>query len=64
MADDEERHAELAWRIVAWARRTGGETVARALDETMRGLAPPETQTALRARVLREVVFPCAAALA
>lgn len=22
MADDEERHAELAWRIVAWARRT------------------------------------------
>jgi hypothetical protein len=31
IAGDEERHAELAWRTVAWAARAGGEPVARAL---------------------------------
>src|SRR5262249_21588545 len=31
IADDEERHAELAFRTVAWAARAGGEPVARAL---------------------------------
>jgi hypothetical protein len=38
IADDEARHAELAWRFVGWAIATGGETVrgavARAIDET------------------------------
>jgi hypothetical protein len=33
IAEDEERHAELAWRTVAWALRTGGEEVARRLFE-------------------------------
>ncbi len=39
MAADEERHAELAWRIVAWARTSGGAEVALALDEASRTLA-------------------------
>lgn len=30
LAEDELRHAELAWRFVAWAVATGGETVAAA----------------------------------
>jgi hypothetical protein len=33
IADDEERHAELAFRTVAWALRAGGEEVARGLAE-------------------------------
>ncbi len=33
MAEDEERHAELAWRIVAWALSSGDPEVARALAE-------------------------------
>jgi hypothetical protein len=33
IAEDEERHAELAWRTVAWALRAGGEEVARRLVE-------------------------------
>jgi hypothetical protein len=32
MAEDEERHAELAWRTVAWALASGGEPVLRALS--------------------------------
>ena len=63
MADDEERHATLAWRIVAWARISGGDTVARALADTMRGLAPEEEGTSLRATILREVISPCATML-
>lgn len=70
MAEDEERHAELAWRIVAWALRTGGDEVAsvlaRAKDEVVTELvslthdvAAPE----LRATVLREVVLPCTVAM-
>lgn len=38
IAEDEARHAELAWTFVGWAIATGGETVrgavARAIDET------------------------------
>jgi hypothetical protein len=32
MAEDEERHAELAWRTVAWALTSGGAPVHRALS--------------------------------
>ncbi len=32
IVDDEARHAELAWRFVAWAVRTGGEPVRRAVE--------------------------------
>jgi len=38
IAEDEARHAELAWRFVGWAIKIGGETVrgavARAIDES------------------------------
>ncbi|MEA2748485.1 MAG: hypothetical protein QOI41_2628 [Myxococcales bacterium] len=77
MADDEERHAELAWRIVAWCSSSGDLEVARALNEakdevtnelvslTHRGdaVAPTEPADELRATVLREVVLPCTVAL-
>lgn len=38
IAADEERHAELAWRTVAWALSTGGASVARALANVMNDL--------------------------
>lgn len=77
MSSDEERHAELAWRIVAWALRTGGADVARVLedakDEIARELASlthdgaspsaPSAEGELRATVLREVVLPCTVAM-
>jgi hypothetical protein len=73
MAEDEERHAELAWRIVAWALRSGDATVAHALTEaqdevitqlvSLTHAAPPSRADELRAMVLREVVLPCTVAL-
>jgi hypothetical protein len=36
IADDEERHAALAWRYVRWAIETGGETVRRAVEASFR----------------------------
>ncbi len=72
MADDEERHAELAWRIVAWTLRSGDPTVEQALaearDEVITELvtlthdvvaAGPRPADELRASVLREVILPC-----
>ncbi len=35
IADDEERHAALAWRTVAWALREGGSPVREALSVAM-----------------------------
>ena len=35
IAGDEERHAELAWRTVAWALREGGAPVREALSAAM-----------------------------
>lgn len=76
MAEDEERHAELAWRIVAWALAEGGAEVAAALresaDEVARELAELDaldeagestSATIIRAAVLREIALPCASAL-
>ncbi len=44
IARDEEEHAELAWRFVAWAVTTGGDdvraAVARAFEEATRAPAP------------------------
>ena len=34
IADDEERHAALAWRFIAWAIRQGGQSVANAVHDT------------------------------
>jgi hypothetical protein len=74
MAEDEERHAELAWRIVAWALRSGDfevlRTLAEAEDEVTAELVSLTKDVAavragdeLRATVLREVVLPCSVAL-
>ncbi len=75
MSSDEERHADLAWRIVAWTLRTGGAEVARVLDaakdEIVSELASLtqdvatswRRETELRATVLREVVLPCTVAM-
>ncbi|WP_437730592.1 ferritin-like domain-containing protein [Sorangium sp. So ce1335] len=42
IADDEARHAELAWRFVAWALQTGGDAVRRAVSAAFEaGLAAP-----------------------
>ncbi len=36
IAADEARHAELAWRTVAWAMDTGGPAVREAVDAALR----------------------------
>ena len=38
IADDEESHAELAWRTVAWALRAGGDEVARGIAAALEHL--------------------------
>ncbi len=72
MSQDEERHAELAWRIVAWALRSGDAEVGRAVSIAQAEVAAelatfddhaPSSESAVRATVLREVVLPCATAL-
>jgi hypothetical protein len=57
VADDEERHAELAWRIAAWAVRAGGAEAAHALREALEGARREDDD------VLRGLVVPCAEAL-
>jgi hypothetical protein len=53
IADDEERHAALAFQMVAWALRTGGAPVAEALSTALAALEPdPEGVT-------HAVVAPC-----
>jgi hypothetical protein len=63
IADDEERHAELAWRTLAWAVRAGGAHVLRQLSRALAELAPARAADAVRARVLEELIEPCARAL-
>ena len=89
IAAEETRHAELAWRFVAWAlettaepRRTelrhrirealaqelgapvsASELAERDRELAQHGLLTPALRQALHARVLREVVAPCAEAL-
>ena len=58
IARDEERHAELAWRIVAWMLRAGGAPVRAALRDV--ALA---ADTPLAKRAIRDVIGPCACAL-
>ena len=42
---DETGHAELAWATVAWARRTGGKPVHRALAQALHGYRCPAPST-------------------
>jgi hypothetical protein len=58
MADDEERHAELAYATVAWAASVDAESTAAVIDEE---LARPADGA--RARVVREIAEPCLRAL-
>jgi hypothetical protein len=39
--EDETRHAELAWRVVAWAVRSGGPEVRAAAARAFAGFRPP-----------------------
>ena len=57
IADDEDRHAELAWRMLAWAVRGGGATARAALATALRDLAPSDDPA------VADLVLPCTAAL-
>lgn len=59
IANDEARHAELSYRIVAWALREGGEPVRARLAEEV-GRIVHEPSDGLRRRVVDEVVLPTA----
>jgi hypothetical protein len=56
IAEDEQRHAELAFRFVRWALQRGGAEVAVRIAAAL--AAPPSTSTATR-----EVTLPCLRAL-
>jgi hypothetical protein len=58
IAEDEARHAELAWRTVAWAVETGGDEVRAAVEAafeaaTARLPSPPRCDPSLPAAALR-----------
>ncbi len=55
IADDEERHAELAWRTVAWALRAGGDDVRDAIEATAASAFASRSDD----DVVREIVRPC-----
>src|SRR5207302_6299580 len=55
IADDEDRHAELAWKTIAWAVRVGGEDVRAALAAERDRLAAENTSPG----AMREIVLPC-----
>jgi hypothetical protein len=57
IADDEERHAELAWRVVDWALREGKEAAARAVRAELASAARHDDA------MTRGLVVPCAEAL-
>ncbi|MFT3767751.1 MAG: ferritin-like domain-containing protein [Minicystis sp.] len=62
IVEDEARHAELAWRTVAWAIRTGGPEVAAAVAEVLAD-ARRTARDARAQRAFAEVVLPAARAL-
>jgi hypothetical protein len=45
IAEDEARHAELAWKFVAWAVQRGGDAIARALQNALERAARAEQAT-------------------
>lgn len=55
IADDEERHAELAFRTLAWAVRSGGDAARRAVHDAL-----DRVDLATRGDVaFRDIVLPC-----
>jgi hypothetical protein len=63
IADDEERHAELAWQTLAWAIERGGDPVRDAVADARRMLLEETPDDARSQRVLGEVILPCVDAL-
>lgn len=75
IAEDEGRHAALAWRTVQWALRQGGERVRRALEEVAAapvelagsaahvdpdwGLLSAAERRAIQRHVQRGLIEPC-----
>lgn len=57
IADEEERHAELAWRMLAWGVREGGESAVLALERAVSKVDGDG------ADVVRDIVLPCVRAL-
>lgn len=57
IADDEDRHAELAWRMLAWAVRTGGAPARAALRGAIATVDPASDP------LVASVILPCADAL-
>jgi hypothetical protein len=57
IAEDEARHAELAWRMLAWALRAGGGEARGALEAELAALRAGDDET------VRAVVVPCLARL-
>ena len=58
IAEDEARHAELAWRTVAWAVEVGGDEVRAAVEAAFEAAAarlpsPPQCDPSLPAAALR-----------
>jgi hypothetical protein len=60
IARDETRHAELAWRTLAWLLSSGRANAARVRAELNRALSEMQTRDDVAARIIR----PCANALA
>jgi len=79
IAEDEARHAELAFRTLAWTVRAGGPEVAKAVRVAVaeaevpvpgsapalpsHGLLGAQTERLLIAQTMTSVVLPCVAAL-
>ncbi len=61
VASDEERHADLAWRAVAWAVRAGGEAARDALEQSFARIAASNEIAAHS--LFSSVIAPCAEAL-
>jgi hypothetical protein len=57
IAEDEARHAELAWRMLAWALRAGGDEARRALEGDLEALRSDADE------IVRAIVVPCLADL-
>jgi hypothetical protein len=61
VAEDEERHAELAWRTVVWAVRAGGDDVKAAIEKSLAQLS--KTSDTSPNSLFSSVISPCARAL-
>lgn len=58
IADDEDRHVALAWRMLAWAVETGGAPARAALEEALEATAAPDADM-----VVETIIIPCTRAL-